>query len=245
MSKPFFSLILPVRDEASRLLDVLAAVDYALSLSEFSSEIILVDDGSHDATKEIAIRFGKAVRPVRIIEGKERHGIGWAVQEGLVAARGNVRCVINPSCISFLSARVEVIDILRKNPGIVIAMPHTYLLLFRRIIRKISKAIKSFFHMSENSYNVLFARPCAFCISEEITEYLLRSPHFSWKEGIFLEFLLCARHADIPINMIHSAVHDHSRYSFQKSISFYWDMVVVWWKERKNFYILPKKTEHI
>ncbi|MFA6407735.1 MAG: glycosyltransferase family 2 protein [Candidatus Paceibacterota bacterium] len=245
MSKPFFSLILPVRDEAERLLDVLTAADYVLSLSEFSSEIIVVDDGSRDVTRGIAERFGKAVRPVRIIEGKEHHGIGWATQEGLVVARGNVRCVMDLSCVSFLGSRVEIIDVLRRNQGIVIAVSHTHTQPLRRSIAWIVKIVRRLFRAPKNSHGILHARPYAFCISEEAAKYLLQFPHFSLREGIFREFLILANRAHIPIEVMYSIAYEHSQRSLYRPVSFYWDMLVVWWKERKNFYILPKKTECI
>ncbi|MFA6365401.1 MAG: glycosyltransferase family 2 protein [Candidatus Paceibacterota bacterium] len=245
MSKPFFSLIFPIYNEAERLLEVLTAADYALSLSEFSSEIIIIDDGSRDASRGIAERFGKVVRPIRVVEGKEHHGIGWAIQEGLVAARGNVRCVMDLSCISLLSFREEIIDILRRNNGIIIAMPHEHTLPLLKSVTWVMRALRTLFRAPKNSHGILYARPCSFCISEEAAEHLLQFPHFSWREGIFREFLVLANHAHIPIQVMYSASHNHTHRSLYKPVSFYWDMIVVWWKERKNFYILPKKTESL
>lgn len=143
MAKPYLSLILPVRNEAAHILQSLLQIDYALSLSEFSSEVILVDDGSVDATVSIAEHFKKVLSTLRVVTGESPGGMGFAIKEGMAAARGNVRMVLFlPQCTDVLHARMEIIAAFRGGAEVVVGtrnrgMPHeTFRERVRRIVRR-------------------------------------------------------------------------------------------------------------
>jgi dolichol-phosphate mannosyltransferase len=78
------SVVIPARDEAARIGPCLAG----LALDPDVHEVIVVDDGSTDATAAIAAAAG-----ARVVTGRPRAGwVGkpWALQQGLEAARGDV-----------------------------------------------------------------------------------------------------------------------------------------------------------
>ena len=56
MAKPYLSVIVPAYNEANRLPLCLIDIDKHLSEQEYSYEIIVVNDGSKDATAEITER---------------------------------------------------------------------------------------------------------------------------------------------------------------------------------------------
>ena len=89
--KPFLSVIIPTYNEASRLPLTLMDVDKKLSEAEYSSEVIVVDDGSTDNTVQVVKNFSNAMQNLRVVENAENHGKGWVVREGMLAARGNWR----------------------------------------------------------------------------------------------------------------------------------------------------------
>jgi dolichyl-phosphate beta-glucosyltransferase len=61
-----------------------------LARAPFLYEIIVVDNASTDATKEIAHRFVSLVKNLRVIECPTK-GKGAAVQKGMLEARGEIR----------------------------------------------------------------------------------------------------------------------------------------------------------
>jgi dolichyl-phosphate beta-glucosyltransferase len=84
------SLVVPVYNEAERIADSLAAIGTFLESRPWRSEIIVVDDGSRDATFEVAC--GVAARlavPVRVVRYASNRGKGCAIKVGFAQARGD------------------------------------------------------------------------------------------------------------------------------------------------------------
>lgn len=88
--KPYLSVIIPAYNEAKRLPLTLIDIDKHLSNADFSYEIIVVDNNSHDATLEVATRFSHIIKNMRVIECKIQ-GKGAAVKKGMLDAKGSIR----------------------------------------------------------------------------------------------------------------------------------------------------------
>lgn len=86
----FLSVIIPSYNEAKRLPLTLIDIDKHLSKAPFAYEIIVVDNNSKDATREIANRFSQIIKNVRVIECKIQ-GKGAAVRKGMLEAKGQIR----------------------------------------------------------------------------------------------------------------------------------------------------------
>jgi len=94
LARPYLSLIIPAYNEESRLPTTLARIVEYLALRDFSYELIVVDDGSRDGTREVVREFA-ASRPFVRLEnyvdenGKPLNkGKGAAVRHGVLAAQG-------------------------------------------------------------------------------------------------------------------------------------------------------------
>ena len=87
--KPRISLIIPAFEEADRIAGTLSTIDSELRSSLQKSddiEVIVVDDGSNDATSEIARQAGADV----VIRLEENKGKGAAIRAGVQEANGSV-----------------------------------------------------------------------------------------------------------------------------------------------------------
>jgi len=93
MEKPGVSIIIPTLNEAE---NIDAIVSQALAAAEkFSPEIIVVDDGSRDGTREKTLELGKS-RPVRLLaRDGVRDGLAGAVLAGGRAALADVVVVMD------------------------------------------------------------------------------------------------------------------------------------------------------
>jgi dolichyl-phosphate beta-glucosyltransferase len=82
------SIVIPAFKEAKKIgQDVAAACDF-LKRHGIAGEIILVDDGSPDATTQTAIELQKAHPELTVLSYERNRGKGHAVAQGVRAARG-------------------------------------------------------------------------------------------------------------------------------------------------------------
>jgi glycosyltransferase involved in cell wall biosynthesis len=83
---PDVSVVLPVFNEAGHVRDEIARIRAALEASSYSFEIVVVDDGSSDTSREELKEFDD----VRLIQFAQNRGSGAARRAGTQAARGRV-----------------------------------------------------------------------------------------------------------------------------------------------------------
>jgi glycosyltransferase involved in cell wall biosynthesis len=117
------SVVIPTFNRAASLAD---AIDSVLAQTAPPHEIIVVDDGSSDATPEILASFGGRIRPIR----QENAGVSAARNSGIAAATGEWVAfldsddvwtrdrleVLARDCVG-ASAGVHVADLLFEGPG--------------------------------------------------------------------------------------------------------------------------------
>ena len=83
---PKVSIVVPAFNEAARIGNSVRTIEEFLSRVSFSSELIVVDDGSRDETSTIV--DGLKFPGLRLIRNEENHGKGYAVTMGVLAATG-------------------------------------------------------------------------------------------------------------------------------------------------------------
>ena len=100
---PFLSIIIPAHNEQNRLPDTLEQVFRFLGQQSYTSEVIVVENGSTDRTYEVAQQFTGQHQHLHVI--RSERGKGAAVRRGMLAARGEYRFM----CDADLSMPVEEI----------------------------------------------------------------------------------------------------------------------------------------
>jgi len=80
------TLVLPARDEAGSIAETLRAANTALASLTAKYEILLIDDGSADATRAIATEVARELPRVRVIAHDAPQGVGAALRTGIAAA---------------------------------------------------------------------------------------------------------------------------------------------------------------
>ena len=94
MSAPGFSIILPIYNQADHLAGIVEGYERALLAAGIEHELVLVVNGSRDASLEIANGLGTRYPAVRVLV-EERGGWGRAVKRGIREARGALLCYTN------------------------------------------------------------------------------------------------------------------------------------------------------
>ena len=85
---PFLSIIIPAHNEENRLPGTLEQVFDFLKKQSFSSEVIVVENGSSDRTYEIAQAFANQNKALHVIRNEQR-GKGRAIRRAVREAAGN------------------------------------------------------------------------------------------------------------------------------------------------------------
>ena len=110
MSDCYLSVVIPAYNEERRLPETLDTVRAYLAGKAYPWEIIVADDGSDDATAATVSRVGRTDERVKLLPLPHR-GKGWAVKNGMLAARGEYRFL----CDADLSMPIDLLD--RLLPG--------------------------------------------------------------------------------------------------------------------------------
>ena len=99
----FLSVIIPAHNEEHRLPDTLEQVFHFLAGQAFTSEVIIVENGSVDRTFEVAQEFAQKHESIRVIQSER--GKGAAVKRGMLESQGEYRFM----CDADLSMPVDEI----------------------------------------------------------------------------------------------------------------------------------------
>jgi len=90
LTNPLLSIIIPAYNEENRLPATLIQVKDFVQRQQFSTEVLVVENGSQDCTYEAAREFADRTAGFEAIH-EERRGKGLAVRRGMLAAQGEYR----------------------------------------------------------------------------------------------------------------------------------------------------------
>lgn len=102
---PFLSIIIPAYNEENRLPSTLEQVFHFLKKQSYTSEVVVVENGSIDRTFEFAQQFADQHENLRVIHNEQR-GKGGAVLRGVHEAQGEYVFI----CDADLSMPIEEIS---------------------------------------------------------------------------------------------------------------------------------------
>lgn len=91
----YLSVIIPAYNEEKRIMATLEQVARYLLSKPWTSEIIIVSDGSNDRTVEVAKSFETRFPRIKILTLPENRGKGYAVKIGMLAGKGKLRLFLD------------------------------------------------------------------------------------------------------------------------------------------------------
>jgi len=95
------SVLVPAKDEAENLPEFVRLCEEALGGAGFTFEVVVVDDGSRDATPEVLARLEADHPFLRRVTHRRQRGIADALRSGYEASRGDV-LVFYPADLQYL-----------------------------------------------------------------------------------------------------------------------------------------------
>ena len=111
------SIVVPAFNEESRLGDSIVTIMSYIDENSLEAELIVVDDGSTDSTREIAEQALKDFGHIesRVISYEENRGKGFAVREGLKAAKGDIALFSDADLSTPISELSKLVDPIREG----------------------------------------------------------------------------------------------------------------------------------
>lgn len=97
---PRVSVLVPAKDEADNLPEFMRQADETFADAPGMYEVIVIDDGSTDRTREVLELLRHEYPYLRVIHHRTRRGIADALRSGYLAARGEV-LVFYPADLQF------------------------------------------------------------------------------------------------------------------------------------------------
>ncbi len=120
MPNPFLSLIIPAYNEGNRLPSTLQEVDSYLKSQKFSSEVLIIENGSQDNTYSIAQDFIREHSNFSV-QRTPTKGKGLAVRQGMLSAMGEYRMMLDADLSMPVDQISRFLPPVQKGADIVIA----------------------------------------------------------------------------------------------------------------------------
>lgn len=126
ITSPLLTLIIPVFNEQRRIADSLYAIKDYLDAQNFTSEILIIDDGSNDLTTEVVrvidyyCQDFKEQTNCTILENVKNVGKGYAIAKGLLSARGEIIVFTDADSSTPIDELPKLLDKLEEGFDVVV-----------------------------------------------------------------------------------------------------------------------------
>jgi glycosyltransferase involved in cell wall biosynthesis len=235
----FLSIIIPAHNEESRLPSTLEQVFHFLERQSFTSEVVVVENGSSDRTYEIAQEFAKHNRNLHVIQNDWR-GKGLAIQRGVMEAKGGYIFLCDADLSmpvdeisKFIPPQLQNVDIAiasREAPGAVRYHEPYYRHFTGRVFNTLIRLLV---------LPTLQDTQCGFkCIRADVAPDIFRYQTLTgWAFDV--ELLYIARHhgyqvVEIPIDWYFNA--DSKISIFRDSLRMFLDLLIIRRNARRGLY---------
>lgn len=116
---PELSIVIPAYNEEKRLPPTLERIFSLLSSHHREKyEILVVDDGSRDATVSVVEDFVRTYPQIRLLRFPRNRGYGAAVREGVLSSNGDYVLAMDADGSANEEAIIRFLNFLRSNPRV-------------------------------------------------------------------------------------------------------------------------------
>jgi dolichyl-phosphate beta-glucosyltransferase len=142
--QPFLSVIVPAYNEAERIGASLNTLLAFLKNQSFTFELIVVDDGSRDATVRVVEATIHGNDAARLIRYTPNRGKGYAVRQGMLASQGEIALFTDADLSTPVIEIANALRYLRGGCDIVIgsrALGNSQIVVYQPLYRRIAAKI--------------------------------------------------------------------------------------------------------
>lgn len=138
---PEISIVVPAYNEIDRIEKTLKSILQHFENSIIKYEIIVVNDGSNDATADVVARLIKKENVIKLIQLPKNLGKGNAVREGMLTAAGRIRLFMDADGSTAISELDKLLQAILDGYEVVVgsrlvsgAKKHVKQNIFREIL---------------------------------------------------------------------------------------------------------------
>jgi dolichyl-phosphate beta-glucosyltransferase len=176
------SIVIPAYNEEKRIGSTLEKISLYLSGKSFSSEIIVVNDGSSDSTSSVLEGYKNKIPQLSIIHNNPNRGKGYSVKKGILQAKGRY-IIFSDADMStpveeadrFMSAFHEGIDLAIGSRHVAGAEIKVKQPLYRHLMGRFFNLFVRIIALPSISDSQCgfkgFSRECAFCVFQKINTF--------------------------------------------------------------------------
>ena len=114
---PELSIVIPAYNEEARIGNTLDELAALAQQHGWNMEVLVVDDGSTDATAEVAYEHIAEFPAARVIPSHPNHGKGYAVRLGMLEANGTRRIFMDADGSTSLSEIPRFLEKSQRQSG--------------------------------------------------------------------------------------------------------------------------------
>lgn len=241
--QPHVSIIIPVYNEQERIASTLYTIKNYLNEQNYSSDLIIIDDGSQDLTSEVVRvvdHYGEEVMAQSsgaLVHNIKNVGKGYSVAKGLLIAKGDIIVFTDADCSTPIEELDKLIDKINEGFDVVIGSRNQSASIIegRPLIRTISSKI-----FNRIAYALCHVRvsdsQCGFKAyrREVARDVANRQKTFGFcfdVEHIHLASKLGYKVTEVPVRWEHSQGSTLSLLS--DSLIMFFDLIKIRWVHRK------------
>lgn len=116
-----YTVIVPAYNEEERIAPTLEHILAHIKDNRWSAEVIVVDDGSNDATAAIASRYERENSSIRVVRNPVHRGKGHSIRTGIMQAAGNLILLMDADLPASMPAATALFQELAKGADVAIA----------------------------------------------------------------------------------------------------------------------------
>ncbi len=240
------TVIIPAFNEALRLPATLKATAAFLATRPWSTQIIVMDDGSSDQTIAVAGEFMETIPHLRVIAQGENLGKGAAVKRGVSEADSRWLAFVDADLPYDLRGFDIALQHLDAGADIVIGgrdLPGSSVIVGYSLLRKVSGKVFALFAHALSLGGIPDTQ-CGFKFFKTAVAKQL-FPRVTLKRFAFdIELLTIARRwqlkiVRIPVTLTHS--HESSVRIVRDSAQMFWDLLLINHRRARSLYDSPAK----
>lgn len=241
MGQPTYSIIIPAYNESLRLGATLEAILAYAKQKRWEWELIVVDDGSRDNTKEIVQAYIQKNSRVRLLENPGNRGKGYSVRNGMLQGKGEILLFSDADLSSPIDEAEKLFMAIHNGADIAIGsrwLNPTLLTRKQPIYRRVLSRI---FNISLRLVLRLKFKDtqCGFKAFSRQSAQAIFPPQKVERWGFDPEIIYVAqrlgfRIAEVPVRWAHSA--GTRLHPIRDGIHAFWDVLTIRWNALRGVY---------